>query len=536
MLLLGTYVLLSLAMDPGGFLGTDTGGKVATLRVMSERGDFDPDLGYWADEWDPEARVHGLFFTTRYGERYVNVTSLPMVLVARPLWDVGGYRATLLLPMGGAIATAFAGRALAFRLKRDTDLAWRAFWVVGLATPVAIYALDLWEHSIGLALMAWGVLALLDNLWRTPSWWRGLAAGAAFGAAAALRTEAFVYALTTTAIVCVVLWLRRGRLRDAVLTGSTALAGFAAVFAGNLLLEWVVIDDQMRATRASGAASAGFEELVLRGREGLVTFLALAPELTTEAWVTGAVLLAGLAAGAVSSTDPARKRISQLAAALVLLLYLQRALGGPGFVPGLVAATPLAGVAIGLAWRDPRLKLVALTALVPLPVAWAFQFRGGAVPQWAGRYVLCSGLLLAVVGLVAAERMPRWARSGIIGLSALVTVAGMAWLAQRSREVAEAAALLQARPEPVLISPDGFVPREFGATYGDARWLAAGTEGDLEFAFEVAAESGADAVALVALHQHDDPLAFEGWDATETSEVPFIAGTELEVTTYRRLP
>ena len=43
LLLLAVYVGLSFLNSPRGFLGTDTGGKVATLRVMSESGRFDPD-------------------------------------------------------------------------------------------------------------------------------------------------------------------------------------------------------------------------------------------------------------------------------------------------------------------------------------------------------------------------------------------------------------------------------------------------------------------------------------------------------------
>ena len=65
--LLVVYVALSFAMDTNGFLGTDTGGKVATVKLMSERGDFDPDVGYWAAQWDPDARVHGVI--TKGGEQ-----------------------------------------------------------------------------------------------------------------------------------------------------------------------------------------------------------------------------------------------------------------------------------------------------------------------------------------------------------------------------------------------------------------------------------------------------------------------------------
>src|SRR3954470_23197041 len=99
LILLVIYAGLSLLNDPHGSLGTDTGGKVATLVAMDQQGDLDPDVGYWAAAQHPEAEAHGVYYTTRCGDRYLNVTALPMVLAASPLYDVGGYRLALLWPM-----------------------------------------------------------------------------------------------------------------------------------------------------------------------------------------------------------------------------------------------------------------------------------------------------------------------------------------------------------------------------------------------------------------------------------------------------
>ncbi len=82
-----------------------------------------------------------------------------MLYAAVPLYEVGGLRGILLLPMLGAVLAALAARALARRLGGDGML---AFWAIGLATPVAVYALDFWEHSLGLAAMLWGVVLLVD--------------------------------------------------------------------------------------------------------------------------------------------------------------------------------------------------------------------------------------------------------------------------------------------------------------------------------------------------------------------------------------
>src|SRR5436305_7683418 len=106
MLLLVVYIGLSFLNDPHGSLGTDTGGKVATLRSMTVNARhghvLDPDVGYWAARWDPKGTLHPLWYTYRLGRKWVNVTTLPMLDVAYPLWRLGGYRAALLVPMLGS--------------------------------------------------------------------------------------------------------------------------------------------------------------------------------------------------------------------------------------------------------------------------------------------------------------------------------------------------------------------------------------------------------------------------------------------------
>jgi hypothetical protein len=534
-LLLVLYVVLSFAMSADGFLGTDTGGKVATVKVMSERGNFDPDVGYWAGEWDPEARVHGLYYTSKIGDRHINVTSLPMVLAARPLYDVAGYRGTLLLPMAGAVAAAFAARALCQRIRAGDD-GWWAFWVIGLASPMTIYALDLWEHSLGVGLMAWAMVALYDAVFVAPKWWRGALAGLAFGAAAALRTEAFVYVLTSTSIACVALLVRKPRsLVGAVGVGASAVAGFVAAFGANLLLETAVLGEQLRTSRASGAASSGLSSLDVRVKEGLVTALSPFPTIDAQGWLAGACLLIALVYVARVSSRKGAQQIAVVAAVVAGLVLFWRLTDGLGFMPGLIATTPFA--AAGLAWgfHAARTRFVLLFGLVPIPLVVAFQFTGGAAPQWAGRYLLLSGFLLAVVGIAERRRMARWTQVGFVVASVAVTVFGLLWLSERGRDVADSAARLNSRPEPVLISPNGFIPREFGATYGDKDWLASGSSEDLAFAVDVVGRSGRDEFGLVDLDTTGNPPTFAGWEAVGSEVVPFISGAPLRVTTYERV-
>src|SRR5690606_38061264 len=116
------------------------------------------------------------WYTKHLGDRWVNVTTLPMPYAALPLYGLGGERAVLLLPMLGAVLSALAARALARRLDGERA-GWWAFWTVGAATPVLVYALDFWEHALGLAAVLWSFVVLYDVAQRRAGAWGAGAAG-----------------------------------------------------------------------------------------------------------------------------------------------------------------------------------------------------------------------------------------------------------------------------------------------------------------------------------------------------------------------
>src|SRR5439155_12940315 len=125
--LLAVYVAVSFANDTRGYLGTDTGAKVAALRAMERHHGLNPDLGYWAARFDPSGAFHPLVGTSHVGGKWLNVSTVPALYLEYPLFRVGGYRLALLVPMLAAVATAFAGRALARRLGAAEPGAWAAF-------------------------------------------------------------------------------------------------------------------------------------------------------------------------------------------------------------------------------------------------------------------------------------------------------------------------------------------------------------------------------------------------------------------------
>jgi hypothetical protein len=532
--LLLCYATASLFMDPMGSLGTDTGGKVATMEVMAGRPlSLDPDVGYWAADADPEADDHGLFYTARIGDRFVNVTTLPMLELGAPLYRIGGYRLALVLPMLGALAAAFAARRLARRAGGDDSRGWTAFWVIGLASPMAVYALDFWEHAPGVAFLLWGFVALLGAV-DAASTRRGLGAGVlaglAFGAAYSMRTEALVYGFVATLVVAVyLLWCRRWV--QTVVDGVGVVLGLAVSVAATTGLEILVLGESFRSGRASGTVGSGGSGLELRLKEAVVTGAGLFADLETRSLVVAGIVAVALLATAFFAGRPGGGRIAAVAAAVAVALFVIRIGRGVGFVPGLLAATPLAAVGLARLPGDRNARLLGVIAVGALPLVWLFQFTGGAGPQWAGRYVLTSGAVLAVLGVVALPELPLWGRRFFVTASVVVTVMGLVWLAERSHGVGEAARDVAAFPEDVVISTEAFWLRELGAVYAgaDTRWLSARDSEALDDAFVIVGGADAGSFALLGVDDGEDaPPTVEGFSVVGQRDytwlgVPFVA-------------
>lgn len=536
-LLMLVYVALSFTLnDPRGTLGTDTGGKLATLHMMEERGGLDPDVGYWAERYDPKGDLQPLYYTYRVGGRWVNVSTLPMVYAAYPLYAVGGDRAVLLLPMLGAVLAALAAAALARRLGGGDGR--MTFWIIGLVTPVAIYALDFWEHSIGLALILWAVVLVWDVMERRAGWRAALGAGALFGLAATMRTEALVYLVVTVGLACVVLLVRQRSLARPLVVGSCALAGAFAALVGNRLLEQLTLGADLRGARVTGTASTSGGAMATRVKEAFTTTVGVgfAGMRPSSEWVVGAALVVLIAAGAwlLTSDDRRRVAVGIVCAVVAGVVYLDRFTQGLGFVPGLLVASPFAAVGVVLAWKTPGLRWPAAVAVAALPVAWVSQFSGGADAQWGARYLLTSGEVLAVVGCVAL-RTHRRALVATVILSALVTLGGITWLSVRSHTVADGMETILARHDQMLISRQPHMLREGGAFYdADRRWLTATDGSELHRAVRIARDAGVSEFALIGGSDQPAPATLDGYERGPRQLVPFIRpDVKLGVVTYR---
>lgn len=533
LVLLIAYVGLSFLNDERAYFVSDAGGRVTTIRAMERNGGFDLDLGYWAEQWDPNGVVHPVGNVGKVGERWVTVGTVPTLYLGYPLFALGGYRMMLLIPMLGAVACAFAVREMARRLRRESR-GWGAFWLVGLASPITLYALEFWDHSVGVALLAWGVILLWDALHDAVSWWRVGCAGLLFGMAITVRTEAFVYAGVAAAVYLAWYVTRTRAWGRTIGVGILLACAILVPLAGNAGVEHAALGHDLRTARASGYAGGGEGHSRLDGRVELAAQSGTFLDGNTDSftYVVSIVLALVLlyAAARARGPDP---RIAMIALAGAGLLYLQRFVSGWGFVPGLTAATPLFAVGVVGISRDRKHWPLYAVALVSLPFVWLLQPLGGILPVWGGRYLLLTGVILVAAAAADLVDYPGWFRNAMVGLAIVVTAYGVGWMSVRTHDVATAMATVAHLDEPVVIArPDQFF-NEAGWFARDQHWLSAQGATEERKAAEVAKASGAKEVAFVTITPDTAPPDLGPYCKVKSRTVPFLVDDRMEITTYR---
>lgn len=529
-LLLVVYICLSFVADPNGGITSDTTPKAATLEAMESGSMWSPDVGYWAAAEDPDGVLHPLWDTNRFGDDWVNVTTLPMLLAASPLWDVGGHRLALLLPMLGGVACALAARALARRLgsvSPDT-----AFWVVGLASPVVVYALDLWEHAPGLALMLWGIVALLDAS-RERRLVPAVLAGVAFGIAFSMRTEAIVYGFVATLVLLVYPAVRRVAWRDAFTSGACVLAGLIAAFLANDFLERVVLGDPLRADRTANTAGGTATDLGDRLHAAAITTIAPGSSGGTSTFVWGALVAGLISVAAFGLQRGWHRRVVHELLAIATVFALIRLVAGVAWVSGFMVAFPLAAVGIAVGWKDPRARALSAVAVLTLPVIWLTQYTGAPGAQWGGRYLLTSSILLGVVGLVVISSLDQVFTRVMIGLCVALTALGVLTVQVRTHDSAQTGELLAAADEDIVISRTAMLFRIAAGSYTDTRpWLTADDDEKLAEALRIADARGAETLLIVTYRPEDAAPELPGWKVVESGT---RGDREFFATSYERI-
>ena len=409
-LLIIGFVAVSVAWlgDPRAASFSDAGGRLATVKTMADEGRWVPDIGYWAAPVDVEGLHHPILFTTPHGAHWVEVTSVPLVVVGRPLWQLGGARAAVLLSVLSVVLAAYAAR----RLSRwaSGGEGWLALWFVGLLSPVLFYGADFREHAPALAFGLMAVALLLEGGGR-----RALLGGLLAGLAAVMRNDMLV-TFAALALAALLVTEERRRTFDRWRELAVGAAACVATLIANVLLWRDLFGSVGGSVRASKRAEVAGLHVAERARDAVITSFGV---LANEYWLAlmiGVVIGIGILLMAAAATDRSETAsMTGVVGAIVAWggLAWRFVAFGISTVPGFIAAAPVA--ALGLFGERNRREQVLWTgALVAIPAIWMTEWVGGHAPQWGGRYLLLPTTLLMVLAAAAGApaRPPAARRRG----------------------------------------------------------------------------------------------------------------------------
>ena len=387
-------------------------------------------------------------------------------------------------------------------------------WLVGLASPALVYALDVWEHSWGLALMTWGVVGVMDTV-RTGRVAPAIGAGLGYGLAATMRQEALVYGFVAGLVLVGALAVQR-RFGTAVSRGAAMASAALVPLALHTLLEVAVLGGSARASRGASTLGSAGTDVADRVLSILGTTVFSMSSTSPISWLLSGLLVGSMTALAVSlarrpaGTSDAMVRFVVVAWTLwtVLFVFL-----GLGFVPGLAIAGPAAIFGFAAMVKE-RWWLAGLLGVGPLPIVAATAFAAGAFPQWGGRYILTSGLVLTVMGVAWLGGRSTTALRVVVAASVLVSALGAAWTVERTNEIGDAGDRIAAltTPDDIVVWRSPFKAREFGELANDRRWLSAPYAPDRDALGPLLLETDVDVFHWISDERID--ARFPGWTAT----------------------
>lgn len=470
----------------GGFWSPDS--AVRFLQVTSLLGSHAHDVSvpYPARSLDPEGRffpLGGWFHFGRAGRFYLSY--LPYFSMASaPLYRLFGSPGLLLIPAASVLGTVWITYGV---LRRHvSDLAWAGALALGLATPLFIYGVVFWDHSLA-ALLSAGALAILTRELAgdlPPHFRRMIAAGALLGLGFWVRNELYLLGIAIG-----LGWLvasPRFRVQGVIFL----LAGMA-VPAGGL---WALN------TRLSGSPFGWKGQDLVATRVGGAVHAASGGASGAGTWIVGKLGNAyyQLASPDFYAFNPHAVTVGlAMALALVLAGILLR-VGVGKRAAGLVAVGTLIGVGTSLIIVSgrttvsgllPAAPVVILALLMPPAAPWerflwvtSALFTGAVVVtgthgglQWGPRYLLpILPALLWLAGAAAARARAtapglwpslRLGAAGLIVASLIVQVVGVDQVLQATVRNARINEWMREAPAEIVITPLEWLTLGAGGVY-----------------------------------------------------------------------
>ena len=509
----------------------DEGAAMAQARLLSE------DRGWALDHplpvLDPTNEAFPLEFADPVDRAdggpaaapFAKHPSYAVLLAFADRW--GGTTGMVLTSVLGTLLAALLAALLASRF--EPDLGPPTLWVTGLATPLFVDGWVVIAHTLGAALVAGAVLAVLGVHRRQAAgpllWVVVTMAGAVL-----LRNEAVLMGVALVVATAGLAWHTRRWL-----TGAAAGAVLVGTVLGREVDGWLSagVTGGIAHGGSAGVGGAGF----VAGRLSSAFITLLMPSygsLGVDDIVTLVAVVSLVAVVAIARRRPDDRAGICLFVGLAMVAAVARAAMTPEVTPGLLVAAPVltAGLAaLTLVVRqDAERRWLASTVALFAAAVLATQYATGGSGEWGGRYfaialplivpLLVIGLREVLTGLDHSTRRLVGAALVVSGLA--FAVAGARSLVKTEDATEELAVEVQVARErlddPVVVATGGAAARfSWREVLAGQEWLLV-TSDDLPRWLERLGDAGRE-VVLATRTPEQDRGSLAGWTTLSDEQV-----------------
>jgi hypothetical protein len=525
LIIAGVLLYLSWQMlSPLHFLITDTALRFTQVEQIVAHDWQTLAIDYPQRLFDPE--LEHLVFTGAAGmvdgQLYLMITPY-LPIMAAFFYSILGSGGLGIVPAIGGIFTAVA----LYKLARFTRLPYPSLilWTTVFATPILIYSVKLWDHTLATALAAWAIYFTVRGLEEERPRSTGflLAGGACLGLSLGQRPEMYIF---VSAVAATFLLLVRPLFRPGLIIAIGGLAGALPIW----ISQWVWVGHPLGMAFAANILGYGRIASPTTTTDALTTYSQYFLDFVTiiqyftalpNQKAVAASIYTIIGATIIVLTIRAQPRF------LTGLLLLGLAVLSAGysmwfdfvtreFVAGILPTLPLFVFALVYpgyygrwVYNQQAYKFVADVALLFLAFTLLFSGSHGG-SQWGSRYLLPLYPLLIFMGWFTfasyekflggsnkkAQAAWCFAAISLLLMSIVLQFAGLRTLRLQQQKVGQIQAMVTDLPAEIILTDHYFFPSKMASVKGKLFFYVT-TKEDVEKLMLRFAAGGIEQIAII---------------------------------------
>jgi hypothetical protein len=476
-------------LEPLHFLISDTGLRFMQVQELVSNNWQTLAMSYPQRIFDPELRYLPYTGAAVVIDNQIFLLLSPFFNIAAAyFYKILGPAGLAVVPTLGAVLTAVP----LYRIARLSHLPYTSLllWTTVIATPILLYSVKLWDHTIATALGTWAVYLIIRGLQeRSRSGWFLLAGGICLGLGLGQRPEMYPFTLAVAGGFLLAAW---PAFRAGFIVAAGGLLGALPVW----LAQWLWVGHPLGLT--VGAIFFGYGRVdsgpvstttITEQSLRLIKIVNFLVDIQPQDWLAISAILLILARAVIlvvtiRSQPDHLNQLLPLALLLLLIGYvIQLEESSHRLIRGILPTFPLLPFALiypnlrgRWLYNKEVYRFVALTAVLFLALMFIFWPAFGGY-QWGSRYLLPAYPLLLFMGWFAFATYEQFfsdSRKGALVIwrsvalcllltAILLQISGVRTLRMAQQQNGKVQAALADLPVELIITDHPFLPTAMAA-------------------------------------------------------------------------